>query len=175
MNEYALGVMFGILTAVLIVSIFSYVKRRKTGRCDDYDERQQLIRGKAYQHAFIVTLCVAALYGGLVAITERPYMADGVAPLLVTFIGVGAFGAESILRDAFYTAKNRPKTYILLYIACILSQIAGAMGHFHAHDLVLDGVLTMNVLPLACIVLFSVILICLVVKAARKPKEDDDE
>lgn len=175
MNAYALGVMFGILIAVLIVSIFSYVKRRKTGRPDDYDERQQLIRGKAYQHAFIVTLCVAALYGCLVALTERPYMADGVAALLVTFIGVGTFASESILRDAFYTAKNRPKTYILLYIACILSQIVGAVGHIRANDLVQDGVLTMNILPLACMVLFSVILVCLVVKAVQKPKEDDDE
>ena len=175
MNEYALGVMFGILIAVLIVTIISLVKRRKTSGCDEFDERQQLIRGKAYQHAFIVTLCVAALYGGLVAITERAYMADGVAALLVTFIGIGEFGAESILRDAFYTARNRPKTYILLYLACILSQIAGAVGHIRNNDLVQDGVLTMNVLPLACIVLFSVILICLVVKAAQKPKEDEDE
>lgn len=175
MNEYALGLMFGILIALLIVTILSVAKRRKTGKPDDYDERQQLIRGKAYQHAFILTLCVAALYGALVAITERAYMADGVAALLVTFIGVGAFAAESILRDAFYTAKNRPKTYILLYAACILSQIFGAVDHISAHDLVQDGVLTMNVMPLACVVLFSVILICLIVKAAREPKEDDDE
>lgn len=174
MNEYTLGLMFGILGALLIVTILSLAKRRKTGRPDDYDERQLLIRGKAYQHAFILTLCVAALYGGLVAITERAYMADGVAPLLVTFIGVGAFAAESILRDAFYTAQNRPKTYILLYAACILSQIFGAVDHIREHDLVRDGVLTMNVLPLACTVLFSVILICLVVKAVQKPKEEDD-
>lgn len=175
MNEYALGVMFGILIAVLVVTIISYIKRRKYGRPEEFDERQQLIRGKAYQHAFVVTLCASALYGALVAITERPYMADGVAALLVTFIGVGTFGAESILRDAFYTARNRPKTYILLYIACILSQIAGAIGHIRNNDLVQNGVLTMNVLPLVCIVLFSVILICLVVKAVQKPKEDDDE
>lgn len=175
MNEYALGLMFGILIALLIVTILSVAKRRKTGKPDDYDERQQLIRGKAYQHAFILTLCVAALYGALVAITERAYMADGVAALLVTFIGVGAFAAESILRDAFYTAKNRPKTYILLYAACILSQIFGAFDHISAHDLVQDGVLTMNVMPLACVVLFSVILVCLIVKAVREPKEDDDE
>lgn len=175
MNAYTLGVMFGILIAVLIVTIFSYFKRRKYGRPDDYDERQQLIRGKAYQHAFIVTLCVAALYGGLVALTERAYMADGVAALLVTFIGIGTFGAESILRDAFYTAHNRPKTYILLYAACILSQIAGTVGHIRANDLVLDGVLTMNVLPLACTVLFSVILVCLIIKSVRAPKEEDDE
>ena len=175
MNAYTLGVMFGILIALLVATILSIAKRRKTGKPDDYDERQQLIRGKAYQHAFVVTLCVAALYGGLVAITERAYMADGVAALLVTFIGVGAFAAESILRDAFYTAKNRPKTYILLYAACILSQIVGAVDHIREHDLVQDGVLTMNVMPLACVVLFSVILICLIVKAAREPKEDDDE
>lgn len=174
MNAYTLGVMFGILVAVLIVTILSLVKRRKTGRPDEFDERQQLIRGRAYQHAFIVTLCVAALYGGLVAITERAYMADGVAALLVTFIGVGTFGAESILRDAFFTAKNRPKSYIILYAAVIFSQLVNAVSNIREGGLVQDGVLTMKVLPLACTVLFTVILVCLVVKAVQKPKEDDE-
>ena len=86
-----------------------------------------------------------------------------------------ACAVESIARDAFFTAKNRPKSYVILYAAVIFSQLVNAVGNIREGGLVQDGVLTMNVLPLACTVLFSVILICLVVKAVQKPKEDDDE
>ena len=173
-SAYNLGILAGVAVALIVAAIFAAASKKRGG-AGKFDERQQLIRGKAYQHAFFVTLCVSALYGVLVAFTERSYMADGVAALLTVFVGIAEFGAESILRDAFYTAKDRPKVYILLYVACILSQIAGTVGHIRAGDIVQDGVLTMNVLPLACTVLFSIILICLIIKTAQQPKEDEDE
>lgn len=174
MNEYALGLMFGILIALLIVTILSVAKRRKTGKPDDYDERQQLIRGKAYQHAFFAVMIFSALYGLAVVTAERPLMVDGLSALIAMFVGVVVFAVESIARDAFFTAKNRPKSYIILYIAVIFSQIVNAVGNIRDGGLVQDGVLTMNVLPVICAAVFTIILLAIILKTVRKPKEDDE-
>lgn len=171
MNSYSLGLIVGIAVALVIVVVVSVAKRGKVG---DFDERQELIRGKAYQHAFFVTMGVSALYGVLVMCLEHPLMADGVAPLLAAFVGVAEFASESIWRDAFYTSKTRPRSYIILYAACILTQVVGAVRHISDGDLIENGVLTMNVLPLACAVTFAIILIFLIIKAMQKPKEEDE-
>ena len=117
----------------------------------------------------------SALYGLAVVILERPLMVDGLSALVAMFVGVVVFAVESIARDAFFTAKNRPKSYIILYAAVIFSQLVNAVGNVREGGLVKDGVLTMRVLPLVCAVVFAIILLAILVKAAQKPKEDEDE
>ena len=117
----------------------------------------------------------SALYGLAVVTVERPLMADGVSALIAMFVGIAVFAVESIVRDAFFTAKNRPKSYIILYIAVILSQIVNIIGNIREGTLIQDGVLTMNVLPIVCGVVFTIVLAAIIVKTVRQPKEDEDE
>ena len=72
------------------------------------------------------------------------------------------------------TAKNRPKSYIILYIAVIFSQIVNIIGNYSEGPFVENGVLTMRVLPIVCAAVFTVVLAAILVKTAQKPKEEDD-
>ena len=174
MSAYNIGILVGIAVALGIWAVIAAFNKKR-GKPGEFDERQELIRGKAYQHAFFAVMCFSALYGLAVVVLERPLMADGVAPLLAVFVGVLFFAVESIVRDAFFTAKNRPKSYIILYIAAIFSQIVNAVGNIRDGGLVQDGVLTMKVLPIMCAAVFAVVLAAILVKTAREPKEDADE
>ena len=136
MSAYNIGILVGIAVAMGIFAVIAAFNKKR-GKPGEFDERQELIRGKAYQHAF--------------------------------------FAVESIARDAFFTAKNRPKSYIILYITAIFSQIVNAVGNIRDGGLVRGGVLTMHVLPLVCAVVFAIILLAIIVKTVRKPKEEDDE
>ena len=174
MSAYNIGILVGIAVALGIWAVIAAFNKKR-GKPGEFDERQELIRGKAYQHAFFAVMIFSALYGLAVVVLERPLMADGVAPLLAVFVGVLFFAVESIARDAFFTAKNRPKSYIILYAAVIFSQIVNAVGNIREGGLIQDGVLTMRVLPIICAAVFAIVLLAIIVKAVQKPKEDDDE
>ena len=174
MNEYNIGMLVGIAVAIGIFAVIAAFNKKR-GKPGEFDERQELIRGTAYQHAFFAVMIFSALYGLAVMMVEHPLMVDGLSALVAMFVGVVVFAVESIARDAFFTAKNRPKSYIILYIAVIFSQIVNAVGNIREGGLVQDGVLTMKVLPLVCAAVFTIILVVIIVKAAQKPKEDEDE
>ena len=174
MSAYNIGMLVGIAVALGIFAVIAAIKRKR-GKPGEFDERQELIRGKAYQHAFFAVMIFSALYGLAVVTVERPLMADGVSALIAMFVGIAVFAVESIVRDAFFTAKNRPKSYIIGYIAVILSQIVNIIGNIREGTLIQDGVLTMNVLPIVCGVVFTIVLAAIIVKTVRQPKEDEDE
>ena len=173
MNEYNIGMLVGIAVAIGIFAVIAAIGKKR-GRRGEFDERQELIRGKAYQHAFFAVMLYSALYGLLVVTAERPLMEDGLSALIAMFVGIAVFAVESIARDAFFTAKNRPKSYIILYAAVIFSQLVNAVGNIREGGLVQDGVLTMDVLPIVCAAVFTIILAVIIVKAAQPQKEDDD-
>ena len=174
MSEYNIGMLVGIAVAIGIFAVIAAIGKKR-GRSGEFDERQEIIRGKAYQHAFFAVMLYSALYGILVVTAERPLMEDGLSALIAMFVGVVAFAVESIARDAFFTAKNRPKSYIILYAAIIFMQIVNIIGNIKEGHLVENGVLTMRVLPIVCAVVFTIVLVAILIKTARKPKEEDDE
>ena len=174
MSAYNIGMLVGITVALGIFAVIAAINRKR-GKPGEFDERQELIRGKAYQHAFFAVMIFSALYGLAVVTVERPLMADGVSALIAMFVGIAVFAVESIVRDAFFTAKNRPKSYIILYIAVIFSQIVNAVGNIREGGLVQNGVLTMNVLPVICAAVFTIILLAIILKTVHQPKEDEDE
>ena len=174
MSAYNIGILVGIAVALGIWAIIAAFNKKR-GKRGEFDERQELIRGKAYQHAFIAVMLFSALYGLAVMMVEHPLMVDGLSALAAMFVGVVVFAVESIARDAFFTAKNRPKSYIILYAAIVLMQIVNIIGNYSEGPFVESGVLTMRVLPIVCAAVFTIVLVAILVKAAQKPKEDEDE
>lgn len=173
MSAYNIGILVGIAVAIGIFAVIAAIGKKR-GRSGQFDERQELVRGKAYQHAFFAVMLYSALYGLLVVMADHPLMEDGLSALVAMFVGIAVFAVESIARDAFFTAKNRPKSYIILYIAVIFSQIVNIIGNYSEGPFVENGVLTMRVLPVVCAAVFTVVLAAILVKAVQKPKEDDE-
>ena len=54
-------------------------------------------------------------------------------------------------------------------------QIVNIIGNYSEGPFVESGVLTMRVLPIVCAAVFTIVLVAILVKAAQKPKEDEDE
>ena len=68
-TSYQWGIAVGVIVGILIVAaIFTYNKK-KTGTINggDFDERQQLLRGKAFQKGFFTMMGFSGLYWVLVA------------------------------------------------------------------------------------------------------------
>ncbi len=170
MNYYALGIIVGIVAAVII----ALVMWKKTPR-SDFDERQLALRGKAFQHAFFAVLIFSAVYTLLVMIIGHPLMEDGVSTLLAALFGVMVFAVECVMRDAFFTVSKTPKYYILLIVAVILSNGITGIDKLRDGSMVRDGLLTFSCFNFAGAVLFLVVLVAILLKLfVLKDKETDE-
>ncbi|MBQ5568411.1 MAG: hypothetical protein IIT41_04120 [Oscillospiraceae bacterium] len=95
MNYYLMGIWVGIIIGLAI-----YLITRKT--TEDYDERQLVIRGKAYKVGFLSTLGAGAVYGFISTVLKRPLAEDGIAVFFILLFGVGVFVVYCIMNDAFF-------------------------------------------------------------------------
>ncbi len=177
-NFYLWGIAVGILIGVLIVAIVFAYNKKKTGSVvgGDFDERQQLLRGKAFQAGFFTMLFFSFFYWVLVTLVlQRPLMEDGLSALICALIGVGVFGIDCVIHDAFFTVQNKPKNYIILFTATTISQIPAAINNINSGRVIQNGVLTFAVVPIVCAVLFLGILTAIICKMPALRKEDAEE
>jgi uncharacterized protein YerC len=79
---------------------------------------------------------------------------------------------DCILHDAFFTVRNKPKSYIILFAVCTLCQIPAVIGNIHDGRMLRDGVLTFGILPVLSGVTFLAVLLAIVIKQAMPEKED---
>lgn len=168
-NAYMAGLLFGVLVAVVVFIIIALAKGKKTAGAD-YDERQELVRGKAYKIALFTLMLYLAADTGL-SIFWRPWAQPGVDTVLGIFFSVGVFMAICIRNDAFVGLREKVKQSIL--IACIVLA-AQLVNIFTSHDpLVAGGMLTTRVISVACATLFAVELVLLLVHMNREKDGED--
>ncbi len=170
-NEYNLGVLLGILVGLIIVAAALSWNKKKNGVRAEFDERQKLVRGEIFQHAFIAVMVWNLFYWVLSLTVDHPLMVDGLSGLVGIFVGVLVIGAESIWRDAFFSASSRPKSYVILYAVILLCQVPSTILNWK--EMIQDGVLTFKVMPLVCLVTFLCIFAALALKLTRR--EPDEE
>ena len=175
-TTYQWGILVGILVGIVIVAAIFWFNKKTTGTINggDFDERQQLLRGKAFQKGFLMMLILSGVYWVVVElILQRPLMKDGLSGVVIALLSVGVFGIDCILHDAFFTVKNKPVTYIALFSACTLAQVPSAISNIRSGSVLENGVLTFSVLPIVCAVVFLGILFAIIVKRALPEKEED--
>jgi len=169
--EYNLGILAGIIVGVVVVAVALWWNKKKNGSAAEFDERQKHVRGEVFQHAFFAVMAWNLLYWALTLAVDHPLMVDGLSGLVGVFVGVAVVGAESVWRDAFFSASSRPKSYVILYAVVLLCQVPSAILNWK--EMFQDGVLTYKVMPLVALVTFLVIFLALILKLTRK--EPDEE
>lgn len=171
MNYYLMGIWVGIIIGLAI-----YLITRKT--TEDYDERQLVIRGKAYKVGFLSTLGAGAVYGFISAVLKRPLAEDGIAVFFILLFGVGVFVVYCIMNDAFFSIsdKIKPVHLVVLLLLGVVSQ--GYMIYTNLTEGTIvgkNGELTARVLPFGILLLFLCVLAALAVKLIKSRKESEDE
>ena len=175
-TTYQWGILVGILVGIVIVAAKFWFNKKTTGTINggDFDERQQLLRGKAFQKGFFTMMIFSGLYWVLVQlILRRPLMEDGLSGLVCLFAGIAVFAMDCILHDAFFTVKNKPKSYIALFAACTITQIPAALTNIQKGRVLHDGVLSFGVLPVVSGATFLAVLTAILIQQARPEKDED--
>ena len=174
-KEYAMGFALAIVMAVVILFIlWKYKKKTVKG---NFDERQELIRGRGYKYATFTLLILLAL--DMMAESSGIIDVLPVAREIVTFFiimaGVMVYALYCIKNDSFFGVGQDTRTYrALMWVIIVLNAFTGLNG-------LRDGVMENGKLassPCMSLVFctgFTIIMIALYVKKAKNAREELSE
>ena len=141
---YVGGVIVGIVCCVIVFAIIAAVAKKmgRRGPCE-FDERQELIRGRGFKYGFFTLLIYNLIIGPLMNALAQDKLFD--ATTQNTFgvcIALLIFGGYCILNDAYMSLNEKPiATYILLGATGTMNLVIGLADLFHG-TMVRDGKLS---------------------------------
>lgn len=168
----AFGIILGLVIAVILLRVANTNKKIKT----DYDERQQMIRGKGYMYGFYTVLVYQALMvvfhtSGL----ELP-IADFSLDFLGVMIGVTFVCSYCIWNHVYWGLNNDHKRYYIIFGACLVLNAIPIIGGGASGNLMEDGKIGLPALNISVIAMMVIILIVMGIReiADRNMKEEED-
>lgn len=164
---------FDILPAILVILIIAAicVLSRFSKKEAQFDERQELIRGRAYRLGFLTL--IIALVICLICHTMLDSTLSYFAFALCLVLGLSVFAVYSIWHDAFFSFQQKPGSYLLLCAVAIVSNALAIGTHLRDGMTLVEmfhGVYSQNLL---FVLTFLVIAVTLVLRICLTRKEED--
>lgn len=171
-DSVALSIVLTTIAAILICSLIYLVTKLNDKLINEYDERQELLRGRAYRLGFIV---MASFFGivallNLIGVTipADKYIVDvmGIA------IGLAVMTTVSIVNDAFFALNENSKLLIPILFVITLANTIVAVMNIISGNVIADGVLTVGFLNVIVSVYLLYMLTLILVKSKMNKSED---
>ncbi len=176
---YSLGFIAGIATVAVVASIIAIIYKKKYGRKkNDYDERQEALRGKAYKAAFF-TLIIYMVANGVISKGLGIIWAEAMTEALIgVFLSVTVFVVICIKDDAYLSMSDKPATYLALFSIIGFVNIGISTFFFVRNESFLtDGILNEKAVNLSAGIVFIILAIAIAAKMLhdRQIEKRDDE
>ncbi len=163
--SWAIGFVVGIFIVILV-----RIARGKGAGKGEYDERQQVARGKAYTAAY-ATLLLYILGWMVLRSLEIPFFTQAISVFVGALLSIAVFVGYSIFSDAYFKASESPRLWI--GIICAVGVVNLGLGILHlAREADIQDRLYENY-SLFVGLLLAVVLVCLVVKRAMDRTEGE--
>ncbi|NLG04866.1 MAG: hypothetical protein GX567_13700 [Clostridia bacterium] len=175
--SYVAGFFVGFFCVLFIFGIIIFVLKKKAhigGKCE-YDERQQLVRGKAFKIGFFTLIFYNAGYGLLSEMIGRSFASVSFAMLFGIIFTVVIYGAYCMWNDAYFALNETPKTAVALLIAiCMINLIIGITNLVSGRCFV-NGMITVSAMNLIVgVALFILFIIISIKTLINKNAERED-
>lgn len=163
-----LGIITGIAFFALIVMIAKKGKICKNGK---YDERQLLVRSKAYQIAFIVLILYLVINGMINSVLGIQWCDSFMGSLLGIFLSIMVFAIFCIFHDAYVSFQEKPTQSISLFAVIAVANFGiGFINFDWHHDYIVNGQLSYHALNFICGILMIIIILALLIKRGMDKK-----
>lgn len=169
--DFKVGFVVGFLFVLFFVIIFSASRMKKKGR-GEYDERQQLVRGKGYKAGFF-TMLICNMLILLLANDDgsMKYINTDVAVMISAFVALIVFAVYCIFNDGYFGVVENPKSTIIgLFLIGVANMI---IGFSNSESWVVDGKLSLGVLNFACGATLFIVSFAGTIKLAINKREDE--
>ncbi len=164
-----LGVVIGLLLAVLLI-VFSHTDHGLTG---NYDERQELQRGRGGKYGLFSML----FFNCLIFILEQGGinlpMSGGYAAMLSALLGVGVYATYCIWKDAYLALNQKAGHFIIIFLAIGIMNLIIGIDAFMEGVAIQNNQLTPRSMNLVCSIFTLFICGVLVLKKVCKDREEE--
>lgn len=180
-NKTGLSLLLGVVTGLLLVRLFLVISKKedeseaKYGEGQGsvrYDERQELVRGRAYTYGFFTF----SIYNGIMSILSMGDIPIPAEQGVLFFVGIVIAGAVmitySIWKDGYFALNENRKTLLIIFCIVTIINFVGGMNGLHMGTVMRDGRLALGSMNFFCCGLFLYIFILLVVKSLMDKRED---
>ncbi len=165
------GIIIGLVIAAVLIKAANMNHKMKT----DYDERQRLIRGKAYMYAFytvvIYQVLMVILSIGEIELPIERYALDFVGIIL----GCIVLGVYSIWNDVYWGLNNNKKKYAAIFVVATFFNLLPVVGQAMSGTLVVDGKIGLPILNIMVLIMMAVLGIELLIKRALNNRTTEQE
>lgn len=168
---WAVGGVIVIAVILVLAVVISREKAKTEGRCE-FDERQQLVRGKAFKAAYL-TLSAYLVLAGCVDLAGFVWSDLFLCVFLGIFLSGTVFAICCIRGDAYISFRERPRSYaVTLGIVAASNLLVGSMdladGSFFE-----NGRLTSHAVNFIAGIMCAVILAVFLKKRAGDAKAEE--
>lgn len=161
--ERLLGFSAGIIISLLLTAALILVTRGKMGKgiCE-YDERQELVRGRGFKYAFFTLMIYEFMTGLMEKLLEIRWWDTLTGNIMGIVLAISIFAVYCIWNDAYISLGEQLKRlYFLLGIGGLLNLIV-AFSNLHCEGAETEGGLGIWIVNLAiglmslllCVILF---------------------
>ena len=174
-REYVMGLAFGILTALIIfLIVWKFNKKKMKGQ---FDERQELVRGRGYKYACFTLLGLVTLdllIESLGAYETLPVTRE-LALFFMILVCIMVYALYCIKNDSYFGVGTDARTYRAVMWIVIVCNAVSAFSGFRS-GAVVDGKLAFG--PFASLLFcisFCIIMISLSIKSRRSAEEEAED
>lgn len=161
------GGMVGVAVATVLVAMTKESKEDCL-----YDERQIAARGKAFQYGFFTLLCFNMLYFCLELCEVPVPVAPAMIPLIGALLGLLVMTSYCIWKDAYWQLNQKRGNMMGIFFFIGAIDMIGGIKNCLEGEVLVNGVITDEAMPLAAGVMFLLIGLVFAAKAIQEKMED---
>lgn len=139
----------------------------------DYDERQQLVRGRGFKYGFFTMMICNGLSVFLFICMEKPFMDAATASTVSIIIAIVVYVSYCIWNEGYFSLNENPKKVVVLFLIIGVFNVVAFIGNAVHGNVIQDGVLTFRGINLVCALMVAVVLLVLLLKRINRKREDN--
>ena len=170
-TAWAIGFAVGLMVMAVVCAVVAKVARNKGGCKGEYDERQQIARGKAFTVAYATLLLYLVLWMILRSM-EIPFFMEALSIVIGALLSIAVFIGYSIFHDAYFKASESPRAWIGIISAIGLVNLGLGIWRLVRETTIQERLY--DNMSLFVGALFVVVLGCIVVKRAIDRRDGED-
>ncbi|MDO4321037.1 MAG: hypothetical protein Q4C61_00785 [Lachnospiraceae bacterium] len=174
---YVVGISAGVAVGIILIAVILKVTKTNGRMKCEFDERQELIRGRGYKYGFGTLILCNVLYAGILEIGLKIPVEPDTAMFLMILMSVLVTVSYWIWNDAYFGLNvHRPRIMAAFVLLAALNLWLGVKGILEGRS-VKNGRLTTGGLNLFCGIMFIIVFAVLLAKHLRESfgVQEDEE
>ena len=166
------SVLGAVIGVILFVIVLAAVQRENSMK-RNYDERQELLRGRGAKYGLISMLFLNAALYLLESVGVQLPMSAGIAVILSVFVGGGVYAVYCIWMDAYFALNQRAGAFAgFLFIIGVINLVIGITA-LSGGRIFQNNQLTDRSLNLFCGIMMIILCGSMLLKKVCKDREEE--